>query len=235
MLKKLYDKACLYLFPLGKIRHFFAPHGSVLVYLGVNWGGSLDKIFLDYEKCYCFEANPELYAYLKRKYQHFSHVKLFNYAVSDKDGESTFYVTSQQAQCSSLSKLSQNSSATPLGIQIEKEITVPTINLYNFLKKENVERITCYISDIQGHDLAVLKTMKSYIEKKKIQKINCEVHASGRELNYVDAPFNNETGYEELLSGNYRLVAAGWGLLEEGEFMELPEEARQLDQLWIAK
>ena len=48
-----------------------------------------------------------------------------------------------------------------------REIEIDTINLAEYLSDQGVDYIDFYLSDAQGSDLNILKTMQSYIDEKR--------------------------------------------------------------------
>ena len=141
---------------------------STLVYVGANVGVSLWTLFDKFDSVYVFEPDPEMFSELKRRFNQFEWVTLINAACSDKKGTAKFYVTGNRV-ASGLGKSSEafqkvyGSDASTL-----KEITVDTINLGKYLESEGVDFIDLYYSDCQGSDLTILKTMKKFIDNKKI-------------------------------------------------------------------
>src|SRR5262245_34504700 len=49
---------------------------GVLVYVGLHRGRSFEQTFRDYEVCYGFEANPDLFQELRKKFGKYPHVHL---------------------------------------------------------------------------------------------------------------------------------------------------------------
>ncbi|MDC9727545.1 MAG: hypothetical protein PSN35_06900 [Candidatus Thioglobus sp.] len=120
-------------------------------------------------------------------------------------------------------------------IEMIRVIKVPCINLYNFLQQHNIDLIEDYISDIQGFDLQVLKTLKPYIDKKKIKNITCEVLKNKNTAIYSNLPNNSEEGFNLLLNDNYECVAKGAGILIDGDFSGVPDEWWEMDCKWRVK
>ena len=113
-----------------------------------------------------------------------------------------------------------------------KTIRIPSINLLNFLEERGIRHIDSYISDIQGFDLEVLKTLKPLLDNRQITDITCEVSKDKYGNIYKDIPENNESGFKELLNENYVCIAKGWGVLSEGSFNEVPEGSWEMDCKW---
>lgn len=187
---------------------------STLVYVGANTGYTLWSLFDKFDSVYAFEPDPEIFSELERKYRQFEWVTLINAACSIEDGEATFYVTGNRVA----SSLGDGSEAFKNhyghSAEIIKEITVKTINLSNYLKEQGVDFIDLYFSDAQGSDLNILKTMKNYIDNKKIGEMFIETHGDGSQI-YCGL-VNNYSGFKELLSDNYEFIHACMGTYGEG-------------------
>ena len=219
-----------------KIGSVIGPKKGVLVYVGLHKGASFDAVFRRYEICYGFEANPELFIKLKKRFQKHSNVHIFNVAVTDRDGEVDFNISSNNGASSSVGQFKEEWSNYKLGgLRMVKTIRIRSINLLNFLEERGVEHIDSYISDIQGFDLEVLKTLKPLIDKKKISDITCEVSKDEFGNIYKDIPKNNESGFKRLLDENYVCTAKGWGMLSDGSFTEVPDESWEMDCKWKLK
>ena len=203
------------------------------MYIGLHRGNSFGKIFWRYKACYGFEANPELFRELENEYRRFPHVHLFNMVVAESDGEAMFNISSNDGVSSSLGHFNPLWENFRSGsVRMVKTIRVPSINLRSFCEKYGISYIDDYVSDIQGMDLQVLKTMRPFIDERRIGTITCETARDGKRNIYVDLPDNSESGFRELLGGRYELVARGWGILEDGVFKDVPEEWWEMDCKW---
>ncbi len=220
------------------VRHNFREKKGILVIVGLESEGVFSLMYKGYEKCYCFEANPERFKLLEKKYSAYPHIHLFNVAVAQYNGEITFNISSNNnGASSSVGTFNEDWQEKYNNEKIEmvKSITVPCINLYDFCLKNNIHFIDDYVSDIQGMDLEVLKTLKPMIEHKKIRTITSEV-AKNEKINiYRDLPDNSENGFASLLNENYQLIAKGWGVLEDNTFETIPDDAWEMDCKWRLK
>jgi hypothetical protein len=99
-------------------------------------------------------------------------------------------------------------------------IEVPAVRLSDFLEERNIDFIDTYCSDIQGNDLTVLKTLSYWIKNKKIGSITCET-SKDRLQNIYELGDNSESGFKAILDENYYLAAKGWGVLKDGEYVEV--------------
>lgn len=177
---------------------------SILVYIGANNGYSLEEYIDLYDKVYAFEPDPEMFDKLANKFNGKYHVTLINAACSDEEGDKTLYVTENRAS-SSLAELSDFSLKHGFsgGTLSFKSFDIKCINLYNYLTENNVKHVDTLITDCQGSDLAILQTLKPYIDNKKIDEMFCETHLDGVEL-YGNLK-NEYSGFKELLSTNYKV------------------------------
>ena len=151
---------------------------KTLVYVGANVGMSLWHIFQEYDQVYVFEPDPEMFEQLKSKYKQFEWVTLINAAGSLEDGKATFYITNNRV-ASSLGNCPEDKKDYHeyRNASVVREITVNTVNIGEYLKSEGVEFIDLYYSDCQGSDLNVLKTLKEYVDQKKIGEMFIETHS----------------------------------------------------------
>jgi FkbM family methyltransferase len=211
----------------------FERRKGVLLYLGMHKGREFDSIFNRYGKCYGFEANPDLFKLLVEKYKEFPHVKLINAAVTTVPGSVTLNISSNDGASSSLGVFEDEWPNHKSGvIEISRSVDVPGINLHQFCRSEGIEYIDDYISDIQGMDLEVLKTMRSYVDSGNIETITVETTRNERRNIYKDLPDNSEAGFNALLENNYRLVAVGFGVLEDYWFADIDPLSWEFDCKW---
>ncbi len=228
-LYKAFEKILnLYTFFLYKV----SKKKGVLVYVGLYKGRGFDREFYKYKISFGFEANPELFKELQKKYSKYKNVFVYNFAVADYDGDIKFNISSNKGESSSIGNFNKEWNNN---IKMEKTITVKSINLNNFLKRKKIDFIDHYISDIQGMDLTVLKTLKPLIDERKIGCITSEVTINSKKHIYSDLPDNSEEGFKKLLSKNYKLVSKGWGVLKNGEFKDVPNDWWEMDCRWCLK
>ena len=194
----------------------------------MNRGNGFDSFFMDYKKCYGFEANPKLVQFLRKKYKFCKNVEIIQGALADFSGRGDITLNISNNEVSSSigelkkewSEASKKMFLLEEKIEMVSKIKVPAIHLKNFLQERKIDFIDTYISDIQGMDLQVLKTIKSYIDEKKIETITCEITKDKYGNIHKDLPDNSETGLHHLLSKNYEIVARG--ILQEGKVLEIP-------------
>jgi len=203
---------------------------GILVYLGVHRGVSFSSIFQRYEVCYGFEANPKFFANLQKDYKQYPNVHIYNVAVAKEKGEIEFNISNNNGDSSSIGNFDEN--WFNKHIKMVDKIKIPAINLLEFLEDEGIEYVDEYISDIQGMDLEVLKTLSPMISQRKIGRITSEVAKNQYGNVYKDLPDNSEAGFNNYLGKNYECVAKGWGVLKDGSFNEVPEQWWEMDCRW---
>ena len=207
-------------------------HGT-LVYLGVHKGQQLGNSFQRFKTCYCFEANPKLFAELKNDFRSYKNVRLFNMAVAKESGVIEFNISSNDGASSSIGSFSDSWNHPE--VKMVETIEVQSVNLHEFIQEHNVDYVDEYVSDVQGMDLEVLKTLEPMIRQGRIGSISCEVTKDEHGNIYKDLPDNSESGFNKLLGDQYECVAKGWGSLEDNSFTDVPEDWWEMDCKWRLK
>ena len=221
-----------YVFQAYLIKYFwlmFNKPTGVLVYVGLNTGESLSRICYRYKRCIGYEPNPVNFKICQRRFKKYNNVELYHFAASDSKGKVSLYLSDNGNNFAS-SSLLENTEAS--SIRASNIIRVKSINLGKHLNKIGAIQIDDYISDIEGHDLVVLKTLIQYLEKKRIKSVTCEVIRNGK-----DNPFklckNYECDFDEFMPYHYKKIASGWGRVKDGTFNNVPEEYKFMDVKWI--
>ena len=206
---------------------------SVLVYVGANQGNSLWEMIDKYDQVYAFEPDPEMFEKLNRRFKQFEWVTLINAACSFEDGETSLYVTPNRVS-TSLADVTEYEKQHGCPNYLKK-VTVKTVNLKKFLEDNEVDYIDYYLSDTQGSDLNILKTIKEFVDEKKIGELFIETH--GNDWILYEGLYNKFEGFKKILSKNYEFVHASLGRLQ-GKVVsesEIPEDEREWDSYWRLK
>lgn len=215
---------------LSLVIYKFKEKKGTLVYVGGNIGDELYTIFFKYNKCYVFEANPNNYEILKQRFSSYKNILIYNYALTDKPGNLTLNLSGVHNNAAG----SLNTYSDDRHVKIVDSIEVIGINLYDFLKENKIDYIDEYISDIEGYDFIVLKTLEKMIEKKCIEFITCEVIRDNKSP-YTGTKNYRFSDFDDLLSDNYKLVATGDGYLKDGIFNDVPDTWNFMDHKWKVK
>lgn len=211
---------------------------KTLIYVGAHHGNSLANFVNEYEKIYAFEANPYFCRILQHRFVANKNVTIINAAICEKHNEFiSFNISKNNGDSSSILEPNKENELFSSIESVEK-INVPTINLYNFCLENNILKIHKYISDLQGYDFIVLKTLKPLIDQNLIENIQCEVEKNDKPTIYINPDPNNqnkEKNFNEFLGEKYAQVAKGWGNLTEGNFDEVPDNWSEHDIQWRLK
>jgi FkbM family methyltransferase len=172
---------------------------QILLYVGLNQGGGFLSIYKNFEYAIGFEPIPHLCKLVADSIHVSQHntVKIVNCALSDFTGTSKFYIASNGGASSSLGDWDNSGHVKTVG-----EIEVNVQNLRDILKNSNIEYIDTLITDAQGCDLNILRTIKDYIDDCRIENIQIECY--NEEINRgLD---NDYRKIFDILRPNYELV-----------------------------
>lgn len=224
---KFYTKVMYFIFAYGIrfINILFNRQKGILIYAGVNEGDSLTRIFYKFKRCICIEANPNLCKKLKKLF-YFNNVEVYNYLLGPKNGQGFLNVYKSNSTNSTLSKIYNQ--------KIIKRIKVKMTRLDTLLNNLKIKYINFYISDLEGLDFEVLKTLKSFIDSKKINYIQHECIINKRRNPYVKFS-NYEYLFNNLLKKNYNKLASGLGKLKIGYHKKMSPKSTYKDVLWKVK
>lgn len=204
---------------------------KTLLYLGAHQGGGLAAVAGDFDRVVAFEADPGHCDVLRRK---FPGVEVVHAAVCEEAGPIAFNVASNAGASSSLGMFDDAWLAPRTdGIAMTRSIIVAGVNLLDFCRERGIDRIDSYVSDLQGMDFTVLKTMAPLLRQRRIRLIQCETTKDGRGNIYRDLPSNELGQFRDLLTPlGYALVGRGWGTPRPGVFSDVPDDWWEFDALW---
>jgi len=207
---------------------------TLLLYVGANQGFGLTGLLYKerFDIVITFEPDPEMFQLLQEnmKQGRLAHMNYpveyhpVNAACSTEDVMQTIYIYDNRVS-TSLGKPFYDEDKP----RVIKTTEVRTVNLYNFLNINNIDWIDCLVTDCQGSDLNILKTIQPLIEEKKIGKIYHETHKNGY-TPYVGLD-NQFDGFKELLSKSYRVDYYSC----DGTIRELTDNDLEWDTLWVTK
>lgn len=203
---------------------------SILVYVGANRGISLSRLFRDYDYVYAFEPDPEIFIELYKSYSTYPWVTLVNAACSTYAGREDFYIYPNRVS-SSLAPVADGIPTDELLAKTE----VNVINLFDYLLERRINYIDYLVSDCQGSDLTILKTLKPLINSKSINRIMVETHNSNKDL--YSGLSNGFDGFKTLLEANYEIEHVYLGRLDGQEVLEseIPHDEYEWDTVWKVK
>jgi FkbM family methyltransferase len=185
---------------------------KILIYIGLNNGVGFLNIIKNenFDKCYGFEPIPHLYEKVKNEHINNPKVEIINAAVVETEGEYDFYVSKFNdiiGDSSSLFQITEEyREITGNDIHTDKKIKVKGINLKKFLEEKKITNIKKYVSDAEGMDYTILKSINSFLNERRIEFIQVE-SICDHVINEIreNQPTNYEKDFVNLLSNNYEL------------------------------
>ena len=130
---------------------------------------SFNKLFPE-SHIFTFECNPATIPICREAVSKFPNIKLTEKAVTDENGTITFHPIDQEKTKTShldgnpgASSIFKASGKYKVETYVQKEITVDSIRLDNFVEKEKIEKIDIMWMDIQGAELKALHGLGKYI------------------------------------------------------------------------
>ena len=168
--------------------------------IGSHKGTYTDLILRNFNvrKVLMFEPQKNILKIIKNKYKKFKFIKIFNYAVSNKNGFQKIYINRHDLT-SSLTRLDESNKyliqKSRLFVEnnkqslIKKTYDVKTVRLKEILLKSNIKKIELLKIDTEGHELEVLFGIGQSI--KKIQYILIEFHRDKIYYNYHPKKIHN--------------------------------------------
>lgn len=207
----------------ANIYKFFFKQSDLLLYLGPNNGHGLVRIFYKFKRVIAIEANTLLCAKLRKNFK--SKIEIYNYALGNKNGFINLNIYEYDSTNATIDKLKNK--------KIIKKFKVRMVKLGDFLKKKKINKISFYLSDIEGLDYTVLKSIEFMILEKKIKFIQHECTVSKFKNPYIKFK-NNEKLFYKILKKNYKKIATGFGILKPGVY-DINKNYRFRDILWQLK
>jgi FkbM family methyltransferase len=132
-------------------------------------------------KIFAFECNPNTIETCKERVAEFSNIVLTEKAVSDKDGEVSFFVIDKNRTTTTwedgnqgASSLLRASGKYPIENYVQTELKVPSISLRTFIVDNEIQSVDIMWIDIQGAELLALKGLFEKISSVNVLHIEVE-------------------------------------------------------------
>lgn len=169
----------------------------VFVCVGPNRGDlTMLQLLQGHDRFYMFEPLPEAAEYLRHHNQHASDIfHVVQAACGDIEGKATLTVYNQDGVSSSLGTCTEQARQMYAQADLlpQQQIEVDVINLCSFMQWVGVKQIETLMIDAQGMDLAILKTMRPYLERRAIRRVIHEIDGDGFK-HYDGLPDNSLAG-----------------------------------------
>lgn len=182
----------------------YLPTHPIIVEAGAFTGSDSVKIahLWPLAKIHSFEPVPELFALLQERTKEYPNIICYPFGLGTHNGTATLHLAQKPTkitQASSLLAPKERLHNSP--ITFTKTIEIPIITLDAWAERYQIERIDLLWLDLQGMELAVLKTAPHII--KKIKTIHIEVATSER---YTGQPLHHEVK-DWLEKNNFEILA----------------------------
>jgi FkbM family methyltransferase len=146
---------------------------------------------------FAFEPLPKLFKELEAKARQYPNLHVFNFAISDKNKTGVSFYVSNDINCSSLHPFVRENIKKwkpPPGrgnFKTKSVIEVTTKRLDTFMKEHGIKVVDFIKIDTQGHDLAVVKSLGSDLERVKeicleVQIVNFELYKGAATKDQVE-------------------------------------------------
>lgn len=152
-------------------KRFFTRNSQLTIFdVGAHVGGSVKfyKKNFPLAKVHSFEPAKDSFKILSKNYEGNDDVYITHAAVSDKNGEVTLNIFSEECTGNSIEN------ATDKG-KIKNQINIPCLTLDQYIRDNNINSIDILKLDTQGHELECLQGGRESLEKRIIKSIKCEV------------------------------------------------------------
>ena len=202
---------------------------NIYLDVGAHKGEMIDILLKHFKisKIYAFEPNPESFNFLKKK--KIKKIKLFNYALGEKN-KFEYLKVGHISAMSTINKINPNSIYTFLKKMIififfgefkiyKKEIRVKKIKMKDIYKSFKGKKIDLLKIDTEGHEFNVIKGAGNKLIK-KIKLILFELHYDNSLIkNYSFFKINKYLEYNgfKCIAKNKMLFRKGYELIYKNE------------------
>ncbi|HKK12072.1 MAG TPA: FkbM family methyltransferase [Flavobacteriaceae bacterium] len=138
---------------------------------GTNTRWFLD--IFDSPRIFCFEPDPRAALRFKQNIGNRTEISLFEYAISNKNGETTFYMSSGRESeimpvewdCSGSIRKPKNHLKVHPWCKFENNIVIETKTLDTWCNEQSIDRIDFMWVDVQGAEIDVIRGGRNTLKK----------------------------------------------------------------------
>lgn len=176
------------------IKDLLKKENPIILEIGTDDGKDSMDFLETFKKIqlYCFEPNPESIEVFKNRIQQDERCKLFKYAISDKDGETVFWISKHSTGQSSIKKPTAIKYARRrdgLRAACYKKSMVKTKRLDTWTEENNIEHIDFIWADVEGAERELiqggLETLNTKTKYLYIEYINERFYAKQPNLDEI--------------------------------------------------
>ena len=176
---------------------------SLAIIVGPN---RIDKQIADviqsHDRTIMFEPLPDACEFMRSQInQGGERVRIVQAACGQFDGTSVLNQYNTHGVSSSLGTCTKQSTELyeRFDLNCTGQLEVPVVNLAAFCARAGIYHIDTLMTDAQGMDLTIMKTMSKWLRESLISKIQCEADGDGYCM-YDGLPNNSESGFDMLFS-----------------------------------
>jgi FkbM family methyltransferase len=148
----------------------YLPENPIILEAGAHNGSDTEEMARLWPKCtiYAFEPIPKFFDMISQKAHSNDQIKCFKLALSDKNGQAMFYVSSGMSDASSSLLLPKQHLDVCPTVLFETAIKVQTMTLDSWAEQNNVDHIDFMWLDMQGGEYQMLKSSKKILPTVKV-------------------------------------------------------------------
>ena len=177
--------------------------------VGAHEGESVLRFQNIFSKSQIYSFEPQKIQYEKIINYKFLDSKVYNIALSNKEGSAEFFITAKTSNSSLLdinsTSYKAKNAAEKRGLDpenfVQEKVIVKTERGDDFCEKNNIKKIDILKIDTQGNNSLVIEGFKKMIDEKRIDVIETEVVLGNFYKNYEKI-----YDFEKILLPNYRLA-----------------------------
>tara|TARA_R110000868_G_scaffold293213_1_gene553723 strand:+ start:1208 stop:1819 length:612 start_codon:yes stop_codon:yes gene_type:complete len=171
-----------------------------IVVVGPNMGDNMIRDLCDeHHEIYFFEPMPDAAKWLKEHNDHPT-IHVIQAACGAENGAATMNVYNNGLSTSFGVCTTQAQAAyTGVDLELQGTIEVEVLNAYDYLIGLGIDEVETFMTDAQGMDLEILRTMEPWLASRKIRTIICEAdHDQFR--HYHGVPRNNVADFIKFMA-----------------------------------
>jgi len=175
---------------INLVKKMLGENLNTILEFGSYDGGDGIKYKYHFPKAEVYSIEPSTSCYEKIKPLEKYGLKVFNYAISDIDGEIDFYETFDEnknnyAPCGSLNKNFVSTTTGKIPLTIMKPIKVVTKRLETFCKEQNISIIDYLHVDVEGFSVEVLKGLGNLKPRGIYIEVGSETHNHSEKVKQI--------------------------------------------------
>ena len=178
----------------------FINKNSTIIDLGANIGDITDFLFKKHQPyIFSYEPNIVCYNHMKNRFASIKKIKVFNYAVSNFNGDSFLYFN-KYAKSNNDTRFIEGATlrTDKDNIDVKKKIKVNVVDIKEVLQNHNI--IDLIKIDIEGSEYQIMPEIIK--QRRKIKRVICETHGNpnGKKINNQHKNKNFTTEYHKLIT-----------------------------------